>query len=144
MSITSKRYDRPFLTSGNKPQSSFICKFEGRGNRRTHCTKCWSNLTLKCNVNTFVKTDAQIREECRRTISYLQGYSCPKLYCKKLTNQKPTVNAVPTPIQEEQLHAECGARLKNFHSWNLLCICLSLFETNPNNLNIFLKLHLFY
>ena len=95
MSITSKRYDRPFLTSGNKPQSSFICKFEGRGNRRTHCTKCWSNLTLKCNVNTFVKTDAQIREECRRTISYLQGYSCPKLYCKKLSNQKPTVNAVP-------------------------------------------------
>ena len=25
--------------------------------------------------------------------------------------------------QEEQLYAECGARLKNFHSSNLLCIC---------------------
>ena len=38
-----------------------------------------SNLTLKCNANTFVKVDAQIEENCRRTISYLQGYSCPKL-----------------------------------------------------------------
>ena len=32
-------------------------------------------------------------------------------------------------IQEEQLHAECGAGLKNFYSLNLLCICPSLFET---------------
>ena len=32
----------------------------------------------------FVKVDAQIEEECQdcqRTISYLQGYSCPTLYC---------------------------------------------------------------
>ena len=32
-------------------------------------------------------------------------------------------------VQEEQLNAECGARLKNFYSSNLLCICPSLFET---------------
>ena len=54
------------------------------------CTKCWSNLTLKCNANTFVKADAKIKKECRRTISYLQGYSCPKLYCKKLSNNAET------------------------------------------------------
>ena len=42
--------------------------------------------------------DAQIEEKCRRTISYLQGYSCPKLYTavyinyKKLSNQKPSAN----------------------------------------------------
>ena len=54
------------------------------------CTKCWSNLTLKCNANTFVKVDAKIKKECRRTISYLQGYSCPKLYCKKLSNNAET------------------------------------------------------
>ena len=34
---------------------------------------------LKCNANTFVKVDTQIGENCRWTISYLQGYSCPKL-----------------------------------------------------------------
>ena len=43
----------------------------------THLTKFWSNLTLKCCANTFVKVDAQIGEEYRRTIFYLQGYSDP-------------------------------------------------------------------
>ena len=35
-------------------------------------------------------------------------------------------------IQEEQLYAECGARLKNFCLSNLLCICPSVFETCLN------------
>ena len=34
-----------------------------------------------------MKVDAQIEEECRRTISYLKWLSFPKLYCKKLSNQ---------------------------------------------------------
>ena len=38
-----------------------------------------SNLILKCNANTFVKVETQIQVNWRRTISYLQGYSCPKL-----------------------------------------------------------------
>ena len=62
--------------------------------RRTRCTNSWSNLTLKCNTNTFVKFDAQIGENYRRAIHYLQGYSKPKLYCQKLSNQKPTANTV--------------------------------------------------
>ena len=41
-----------------------------------------------------MKFDAQIEENCRRAIHYLQGYSKPKLYCKKLSNQKPTANTV--------------------------------------------------
>ena len=53
-------------------------------------------LTLKCYANTFVRVDAQIEEECRQTISYLKGYAYPKLYCKKLSNQKPTANIVST------------------------------------------------
>ena len=36
-------------------------------------------FVLKCNANTFVKVDTQIGENCRRAISYLQVYSCPKL-----------------------------------------------------------------
>ena len=60
----------------------------------TRCIKCWLNLTLKWYANIFVKIDAQIEEECPRTISYLQGYSYLKLYCKKLSNQKPTSNKV--------------------------------------------------
>ena len=41
-----------------------------------------------------MKVDAQIEEECRRTICYLQRYSCPKLYIsfKKLSNQKRSAN----------------------------------------------------
>ena len=50
---------------------------------------------------------------------------------KKLSNQKPTA-ILQFAIQEEQRNAECGARLKNFHSSNLLCICLSLLVTNLN------------
>ena len=56
----------------------------------------WSNLTLKCYAYTFVKVDARIEEDCRQTISYLKGYSCLKLYCKKLSNQKLTANTVST------------------------------------------------
>ena len=78
----------------------------------TRCTKCWLNLTLKCYPIIFVKADAQIEEECLPTIFYLQGYSYLKLYCKKLSNQKPTSNTVRKnglrgsrylPTQEEAL-----------------------------------------
>ena len=41
-----------------------------------------------------MKFDTQIEENYRRTISYLQGYSSTKLYCRKLGNQKPTANTV--------------------------------------------------
>ena len=71
-----------------------MCKFE---DHTTRCTKCWSHLTLKYYANTFEKANAQLVElECRRTISYLKGYCYPKLYCKKLSNQKPTANTVST------------------------------------------------
>ena len=53
--------------------------FEVNRDRRTRCTNSWSNLTLKCNAYTFLRVDTRIEENCRRTISYLQGYSCPKL-----------------------------------------------------------------
>ena len=53
--------------------------FEVNRDRRTRCTNSWSNLTLKRNANTFVKVDTPIEENLRRTISFLQGYSRPKL-----------------------------------------------------------------
>ena len=79
MSITWKLYDRFFLyyISADKPQSSLSLKSivtVGLAAQNAH----WSNFTLQSNANTFVKVDAQIEEECRRTLSYLQGYSCPK------------------------------------------------------------------
>ena len=52
-----------------------------------------ANLTLN-RADTVVNVEALLVEECRRTISYLKGYSYPKLYCKKLSNQKPTANTV--------------------------------------------------
>ena len=72
----------------------FICKFEVNGDHKTGCTECWSNLTLKCYANIFVKADAQTEKECQQTIFYLKGYSYPKFYCKKLNNQKPVANTV--------------------------------------------------
>ena len=94
MSITWKLYDRFFLyyISADKPQSSLSLKSivtVGLAAQNAH----WSNFTLQSNANTFVKVDAQIEEECRRTLSYLQGYSCPKLYCKKLSTVRNTRRA---------------------------------------------------
>ena len=56
---------------------------------RENKTNCFPrDLTLSVYGNMFEE------EECRQTISYLQGYSCPNLYCKKLSNQKPTAKTV--------------------------------------------------
>ena len=41
------------------------------------------------HANTFVKADARIEGNCRRTISYLQGYCCPKLQLQE-TEQSET------------------------------------------------------
>ena len=89
-----------------------------------------SNLTLKCYANTFVKVDALIDEGCLQTISYLKRYSCLKLHCKKLSNQKLTANTVST--LRRTILSECVVILKNLYSLNLLCICPSLLETNLN------------
>ena len=90
----------------------------------------WSNVTLKCYANKFVKVDARIDEDCLQTISYLKGYSCLKLHCKKLSNQKLTANTVNT--LRRTILSECVVILKNLCSSNLLCICPSLLETNLN------------
>ena len=63
----------------------YICKFEVNRDRRTRCTNSWSTLTWKCNANIFVEVDAQMEENCRRTISYLKGYSFPKLQLQEAT-----------------------------------------------------------
>ena len=117
MSITWKLYDRFFLyyISADKPQSSLSLKSivtVELAAQNAH----WSNFTSQCNANVFVKVDAQIEEECRRTTSYLQGYSCPKLHW----------NWVQFATQEERLNAECGADWKNFYLSKLLCFCPSL------------------
>ena len=69
-----------------------MCKFEVNRDRRTRCTNSWSNLTLKCIANTFVKVDARIEENCRRTIS--AGILPQSFSCKKLSYQKHTANTV--------------------------------------------------
>ena len=51
---------------------------------------------MQVKFNTFVKADAQIGAECRWTLSYGKRYTYPKLYCKKLNNQKPMANTVST------------------------------------------------
>ena len=90
------------------------------------CTKCWSNLTLKCNANTFVKVDAKVKKECRRTI-YLQGYSCPKLYCKKLSSNAETY-VFSSQYKRNNFMLNAGQ-----DSSNLLYSCPSLFEPILNN-----------
>ena len=55
-------------------------------------------------VNTFVKVDTEIEEDCRQTISYLKGYSYLRLYCKKQSNQKLTANTVSTLQQQHKLY----------------------------------------
>ena len=47
--------------------------FEINRDSRSRCTNSWSNLTLKCKDNTFVKADAQIEENCRRNMHVLSA-----------------------------------------------------------------------
>ena len=47
--------------------------FEINRDRRSRWTNSWSNLTLKCKDNTFVKADAQIEENCRRNMHVLSA-----------------------------------------------------------------------
>ena len=64
--------------------------------------------------------------------SYLKGCSHLKLYCKKQSNQKPTVNIVSS-TRRTTLRWGYTVILKNFSSSNLSCICPFLLETNLNN-----------
>ena len=48
------------------------------------------------------------------------------------TESSETYGELQLALQEEQLYAVCGVRLKNFYSSNLLCICPSSLETNLN------------
>ena len=77
MQITSKSHHRFFPTFSKYASelSSFTSASLTARGRRTRCTKCWSNLTLKCYANTSVKVDTRIEVECRQTISYLKGCS---------------------------------------------------------------------
>ena len=66
-------------------------------------------LTSKCN--TFVKVDTQIEDNCRRTISYLQGCSYPKIQLQEIDRVIKNLRRLQFAVQEEQLYAVCGARL---------------------------------
>ena len=82
-------------------------------------------------VNTFVKVDTQIEEDCRQTISYLKGYSYLRLYCKKQSNQKLTANTVSTLRRTILSWVRSDIR-ELLYSSNLLCIWPSLLDTNLN------------
>ena len=102
--------------------------FEVNRDRRTRCTISWSNSTLKCDANTFVKVDAQVEENCRPTDYLLsERVFLPKASVARNWIIK-NLRQIQFAIQEEQLYAECGARLKNIYLSKLLCICPSLFE----------------
>ena len=117
-----KLYDRFFLyyISADKPQSSLSLKSivtVELAAQNAH----WSNFTLQSNANTFVKVDAQIGEECRADglSPICKDYSCPKRFCKKLNNQKPTAKSVRNTRRTTLIYAKCAVRLKNFLSSNL-------------------------
>ena len=74
-----------------------------------------------------MKVDTQIEDNCRRTISYLQGYSCPKTSVTRNWLIR-NLRRIQFAIQEEQLYAECGTRYLS----KLLCIFSSLFTKNLN------------
>ena len=102
-----------------------MCKFEVNRDRRTRCTNSWSNLTLKCNANTFVKVDARIAENCRRTISYLQGYSSPELQLQE-TELSETHGEYSSQYKKNNLMLNAG---QDKRISNLICICPYLFQT---------------
>ena len=50
---------------------------------------------------------------------------------KKLSNRKPTANTVRN-TRKKKLYAECGVRLKNFHSSNFLSIWKPIYFGNQS------------
>ena len=92
------------MTSAKKPRSS-LSFISASLKSVVHKMLVRFNLKirLKCYANRFVKVNAQTEEENRRTISFLRGYSYPKLYCKKLSNQP--IRRIQLALQEEQLYA---------------------------------------
>ena len=98
----------------------------------------WSNLTLKCNANTFVKVDERIEGNCRRTISYPQGYSRPKLQLQE-TERSEIYSEYSSQCKKNNFMLSMPAKKKEFlcvsKSSNLLCFCPSLFETYLNKAN---------
>ena len=90
-----------------------------------------------------MKIDAQMEGECRRIISYLQGYSCHKPYCNKLSNHKPTAHTIRST--RRTIYTECGVRLKNLHWSNLLnSLYLFLSFQNRSYLSKITKLFTFF
>ena len=92
--------------------------FEVNRDRKTRCKIRWSNSTLKCDANTFVKLTHYLLSER----VFLPKASVARNWVIKNLRQ------IQFAIQEEQLYTECGARLKNIYLSKLLCICLSLFQ----------------
>ena len=84
------------MTDCLKAHTFYICKFEVNHDHETCCTGCWSNLTLKCYDKIWESWCTSGGTVLKDYISYLKGYSYPKLYCKKLNNQNPTANIVST------------------------------------------------
>ena len=85
---------------------------------------------LKCNANTFVKFDSQIGENCRRNISYLRGYCCPKLQLQE-TEWSETYGEYSSQYKKNNFKLNAGKMNEHLFS-KLLCICPSLLEKNLN------------
>ena len=96
----------------------------------THLTKFWSNLTLKCCANTFFESWRTDRG--RVPTNYILSARVLWPIARNWVVRK--LRRIQFALQEEQLYAECGVRLKKFHPSNLLCISPFLFETNINSI----------
>ena len=93
----------------------------------THLTKFWSNLTLTCYANT-----CQSWRTNRRRVPTDYILSARVFWPNARNWVVRKLRRIQFALQEEQLYAECGVRLKKFHPSNLLCISPSLFATNIN------------
>ena len=79
------------LTSAKKSQSSllsYICKYEVNRDRRTRCTKSWSNLWK------LWKLTHEQRETADGLSPICKGILAQSFICKKLSNQRHMANTV--------------------------------------------------
>ena len=94
----------------------------------------WSNLTLKCNAYTVFESWRMNRGKLPEDYLLSERVFLPKASVARnwvIRNLK----RIQFAIQEEQLHAECRARLNNFFLSKLLCIFLLFSPKLEKNLS---------
>ena len=123
--------------STDLPESDFACLLNQKNSENTkHATKVAHNVFWEyLKEKNWRRVTRLMKKKMLTTVKIVQMHrirKCGNPCFRAIPKLQLIDKRIQFAIQEEQLYAECGARLKNFYSSSFLCICPSLFETDLN------------